>query len=106
VRCLGCGGKVDPLGRVICTNFGSERCLGQGSCKGAWHGACYTQHAKDKFSVLGIKDLDDALLDEGLLEEDDPLRFREAREGDHLLCFFQCDDRQFQNMRQRWCLTC
>jgi hypothetical protein len=51
-----------------------------------------------------VKDLDDALLDEGLLEEEDPMRFREAREGDHLLCGFQCDDCHFQNMRGRLAL--
>jgi hypothetical protein len=99
--CLGCGARVDPLGAVICANFGCERCPGQGNCKGVWHGACYTQHTKDKFPVLGVKDLDNALLDEGLLEEEGPMRFREAREGDHLLCGFQCDDCHFQNMRGR-----
>jgi hypothetical protein len=53
---------------------------------------------KDKFLVLGVKDLDYALLDEGLLEEEDPLGFREAQGGDHLLCLFHCDDCHFQNM--------
>jgi hypothetical protein len=100
-RCKGCGGKVEALGGVICANFGWERCLGRGRCEGAWHGACYRQHEKDKFPVLGMKDLDDALLDEGLLEEDDPLRFQEAREVDHLLCHFQCDECHFGNMKGR-----
>jgi hypothetical protein len=92
---------VDPLGGVICANFGWERCLGRASCEGAWHGACYRQHEKDKFPVLGVQDLDDALLAEGLLEEDDPLRFQEAREGDHLLCVFQCNNCHFENMKGR-----
>jgi hypothetical protein len=49
-----------------------------------------------------MKDLDDALLSEEDLEEDDPLRFQEARrDGDHLLTPFQCDVCHFQNVKQR-----
>jgi hypothetical protein len=70
-------------------------------CEGAWHGACFKQHLKDKFPVLGVRDLDDALVNEELLEDEDPLRFKEAREGDHLLCPFQCDICHFDNMKKR-----
>ena len=34
--------------------------------------------------------------------EDDALRFQEAREGDHLMCPFQCDDCMFYNMKGRF----
>jgi hypothetical protein len=51
--------------------------------------------------VLGVKNLDDALVNKELLEEDDPQRFREARDGDHLVCPFQCDLCHFENMKRR-----
>jgi hypothetical protein len=59
------------------------------------------QHQKDAFPVLAIADLDESLLDKNLLEDDDPLRFKEAREGDHLVCLFQCDECHFINMKGR-----
>ena len=34
--------------------------------------------------------------------EDDTKRFREAREGDHFMCPFQCDDCMFFNMKGRY----
>jgi hypothetical protein len=92
---------VDDIGGIICANFGWARKINAGACTGAWHGSCYAQDKRDSFPVLGAKDIDDALLDEKLLEDDDPLRFREAREGDHLLCGFQCDECHFINMKGR-----
>jgi hypothetical protein len=47
----------------------------QGPCISAWYGKCYQQHAKDKFPVMRMQDLDDALMAEDDLEEDDPLQF-------------------------------
>ena len=71
-------------------------------CKGAWCGKCYTQAEKDSFPVLAPRDLETALMDDAQMEEDDdPLRFKEGREGDHLLCGFQCDWCQFLNMQKR-----
>ena len=32
------------------------------------------------------------------LASDDPERFKLARDGDHLMCPFQCDDCHFQNL--------
>jgi hypothetical protein len=92
------GGK---LGGIICANFGLVRGRGLDRCVGAWHAACFRQHEKDVFPVLGVQDVDAALVDESLLEDEDPMRFREAREGDHLLCPFQCDRCHFVNMRKR-----
>jgi hypothetical protein len=48
-----------------------------------------------------MKDLDDAMLSEEDLEDDDPLRSWEARDGDHLQMSFQCDCCHFQNDKQR-----
>lgn len=70
-------------------------------CYGAWHAGCYKQLEKDKFPVLGITDIDDSLMDDNRLEDEDPNRFRQARDGDHLLCEFQCDLCQFENTRGR-----
>jgi hypothetical protein len=71
-------------------------------CVGAWCGKCYAQSATDRFPVLSPRDLDEALIDDDqMLEEDDQMRFREAREGDHLMCIFQCDGCHFLNMQGR-----
>jgi hypothetical protein len=98
---VGCGAVIFKLNGVVCANFGCDRGLGLGACAKAWHGKCYVQHVQDKFPVLRMKDLDDALMSEEDLEDDDPLRFREARDGDHLLTSFQCDCCQFQNIQRR-----
>jgi hypothetical protein len=45
--------------------------------------------------------LDDAVLGSDQLESDDPDRFRQAREGDHLMCPFQCDVCHFRNIKSR-----
>ena len=52
--------------------------------------------------MLSPRDLEAALMDdEQMVEDEDPFRFREAREGDHLLCAFQCDVCHFVNMQRR-----
>lgn len=101
IPCQGCGGRIPQLCGVICANFGFERGTGR-VCYGAWHACCYKQLEKDKFPVLGITDVDDILMDDNRLEEEDPTRFKQARKnGDHLLCEFQCDCCQFENARGR-----
>ena len=59
------------------------------------------QAETDHFPVLGVSDLDHALLNEAFLVDDDPLRFREARSGDHLMVPFQCNHCHFFNMQGR-----
>ena len=88
---------------VVCANYGHTRDTSQ-VCRGAWHAKCYHQHEKDNFPVLEAGDLDDALMDsEGHGElEDDPLRFKEARDGNHYLCPFQCDLCSFFNLKGRY----
>jgi hypothetical protein len=39
--------------------------------------------------------------DDQMAEDDDPGRFKEGREGDHLLCTFQCDGCHFLNIQHR-----
>jgi hypothetical protein len=50
--------------------------------------------------VLRAKDLDDSILDLDDLDDDDPDRFRVARDGDHLMCPFQCDECHFWNVHK------
>jgi hypothetical protein len=70
-------------------------------CEGAWHGSCYQQLASDPFPVLQASDLDESFLGAEVLEDDDPNRFKWAREGDHLMCPFQCDTCHFYNIQKR-----
>jgi hypothetical protein len=72
-----------------------------GACKGAWHAHCYQQLALDNFPVLATVDLEQSIVNDEAMEEEDPMRFREARDGDHLMCPFQCDDCQFWNRCRR-----
>jgi hypothetical protein len=89
------------MGGVVCADFGMNRGIGQGNCRGAWHGHCYVQHPKDNFPVLAASDLDQSIVHDEAMEEEDPLRFKESRDGDHLMCPFQCDDCQFWNRCKR-----
>ena len=46
--------------------------------------------------------MEDSIIDNNeLLDDDNPMRFKEARDGDHLMCPFQCDLCQFRNLRGR-----
>ena len=86
---------------MLCANFGQERGAGILACKGAWHGKkCYRQAENVVFPVLEAKDLDDSMLATDLAA-DDPERFKLARDGDHLMCPFQCDGCHFQNLKKR-----
>lgn len=66
-----------------------------------WCGECYQQHPHDKFPVLSAQDLDDALINDEEMEDEDPLRFKEARNGDQLMTPFQCDHCHFGNIQGR-----
>ena len=72
---------------------------------GAWHGKCYTRDELDKFPVLTPSDLEDGLVDPSELEGEmvlNPARFQEGRDGDHLMCPFQCDECVFMNIQKRF----
>lgn len=85
---------------MVCGNFGQMRSGGP-ICRGAWHGSCYKQDPNDTFPVLQAFDLDETLLGPDELEDEDPLRFKCARDGDHLMCPFQCDACHFYNIQKR-----
>ena len=70
-------------------------------CQGAWHACCYSQSPLDEFPVLAPYDLDDSLVDESHLVEEDSGRFKQGRNGDHLITPFQCDECHFYNMKHR-----
>lgn len=68
-------------------------------CRGAWHAGCFVQSKHDRFPVLRASDLDDAMMDpEEFEEEEDELRFKEARDGNHLMIPFQCPTCLFFNV--------
>jgi hypothetical protein len=75
IHCLECGAVIFKLNGVVCGNFGYDYGLGLGACLSAWHGKCYKQHAQDKFPVLRMQDLVNALMSEEDIEEDYPARF-------------------------------
>lgn len=90
-----------PGSGVVCGKFGQERENGL-VCNGAWHGKCYKQDAKHPFPVLRAWDLEESIVGPEELEEDDPDRFKCARDGNHLMCPFQCDLSHFYNIQRRW----
>jgi len=51
--------------------------------------------------VLQAADLDESFLGPESLEEEDRDRFKCARDGDHMMCPFQCDECHFYNIQQR-----
>ena len=62
----------------------------------AWHGNCYRQHPHDKFPILSVTDLDDEVFED---EDEDKNCFKTARDGDHLICRFQCHQCHFNNIQ-------
>jgi hypothetical protein len=55
-----------------------NRGTGVEACKGAWHAHCYQQLALDNFPVLSAVDLEQSIVNDEAMEEEDPMRFREA----------------------------
>jgi hypothetical protein len=92
--------KIENLSGIRCGNFGVRQ-HDNSWCRNVWHGKCCVQHKSDDFPVLGQQDLDASLIDESFLEDDDPKRFQEGRDRDHLMCPFQCEDCHFINIQGR-----
>ena len=57
------------------------------------------QHALDRYPVLPMQDLEDSLVNESI--HDDPLRFKETLDGDHLTTPFQRVECHFVNIQCR-----
>ena len=71
---------------LFCENFGQPR--GQVfECRSVWCGSCYTILDGDRFHIN--KPVDESGFEQ--VEMKDTNRFLEARDGDHLVCSFQCD---------------
>jgi hypothetical protein len=85
---------------IFCGNYGHKRSQEIQICYGAWHPKCYKKDPLDKYPVLQTKDLDDVLMDPNEIVDDDPSRFQVARDGDHLICPFQCDECHFVNIHK------
>ena len=81
---------------VVCANFGFRRGVSQEPCKGAWYGSCYKQSERDDLPVFNQD-----LVSEDKMEEEDPKRFKEGRDGDHLMTQFQCDVCHFESCKRR-----
>jgi hypothetical protein len=66
-------------------------------CQQAWCGPCYTTTDGGIFPIALPKD------EEGIFIEDkeERQRYLSARNGDHLICPFQCDECHFQNLTGR-----
>lgn len=71
---------------IFCDNFGFERGPNK-ICKSVWHRKCYASHDLDGFHINLPED------GSGFTQVDkrDEMRFKESRDGDHLMCSFQCD---------------
>jgi hypothetical protein len=55
----------------------------------------------DDFPVLNQDVEAEDLVSDDKMEDDDPGRFKEARDGDHLMTPFQCDSCHFENCKKR-----
>ena len=72
---------------LFCANFGQYR-GGIFRCKSAWCGTCYTAKENDRFHIN--RPVDESGFEQ--IENKDINRFLEARNGDHLVCSFRCDE--------------
>lgn len=98
--CQHCSSKVKTVSGIICGNFSHERIPGY-RCSGFFHAKCYCQHEDDNFSVLGDDNADNSLMGVNEILSDDPKRFKEARDNDHMMLPFQCDMCHFVNIQYR-----
>jgi hypothetical protein len=62
----------------------------------AWHGSCYRKRLDDNYPIVFLPGYDMEIDDPG--EKD---KYVKARNGDHLICPFQCDLCHFRNVQKR-----
>lgn len=83
---------------MFCSNFGKTRGEGFGTCRWVWCGDCYKPHHMDTFHVFTLRD------ESGFVWRKNPrdaLKFKIARDGDHLVTPFQCHFCHFQILTHR-----
>jgi hypothetical protein len=90
-NCLKCGIVRKGTNGLFCSNFGAYRGGHFEVCWRVWCRSCYTPHPLDRFHVNTPKDEDGF---EWLSKPNDTFRYKQARNGDHLITPFQCE----------WCL--
>ena len=61
----------------------------------AWHGSCYKLRLGDEYPIVKLEEA------EGIVDPEEDNKFRQGRNGDHLLCPFQCDLCHFRNIQLR-----
>jgi hypothetical protein len=77
---------------IFCANYYAKR-GGFAPCLGSWCGPCFTTLGVRKFSIR--RKIDD---DGEIIEDDDDMRFKCGRPGDHLMVPFQCEVCHFRNI--------
>ena len=93
-KARGCGKLVSPGFVVVCANYLSRRGA-FGLCRGAWCAGCYRLE-QEAFRYREYVD-DDSLT---LARKEEEL-YLKARDGDHLMCPFQCELCHFRNITSR-----
>jgi hypothetical protein len=83
---------------LFCSSYGANRGPGFSVCRRAWCGECYTLHPMDNFHVFAPKDKSGF---EWRKSPGDRLRYKCARNGDHLVTPFQCHFCHFQILTLR-----
>ena len=84
------------LNGIFCANFGSDSTF-RLVCKSGWCGACYVPLPGDRFHINYPTD------GSGFIwkKKSDESRFKVGRNGDHLICPFQCDTCIFYLLKNR-----
>ena len=67
-------------------------------CNSMWHSQGYQQGVDVKFPVLSVSNLENTIIDDNLMENNVLLRFKEARNRDHMMVPFQCNVCHFKNL--------
>lgn len=83
---------------LFCANFGLHRGPPFDVCTRAWCGSCYTQHPLDTFRVFVPTDESGF---EWRRHPSDGLKYKAARNGDHLITPFQCQFCLFRLLTRR-----
>ena len=85
---------------LFCGNF-CTKYRGDDLCRSAWCGKCYRTLPDDRFHISYPQDTSGFIH----MNKVDTLRFKEARNADHIMCNFQCDFCIFYMMKNRAPIT-